>query len=105
MGIIINPIIFKNNFREFPGVKLHASKTIFAIEKMIISDVVINNETGLLIDEYDYNGMAKHMIGLAKKPEYAGNLGRRAVKRIKEHFELDLQIEILASILHNVSSS
>lgn len=68
-----------------------------------IPDVVINEETGLLVDEYDIKGMAKHMTRLAKEPGYAGELGRRAAMKITKEFNLELKIEHLASILREVA--
>lgn len=66
-----------------------------------ISDVVIEGETGLLVDEKDVNGMAKHMIALATDPNLAGRLGRNACQHISSHHSMNVSITRLATILQN----
>ena len=51
-----------------------------------IPDVVIEGETGFLVDERDVDEMAKNMLRLAQDPELAGRLGRAARKRIESDF-------------------
>lgn len=46
-----------------------------------IVDVVVEGETGLLVDEGDVAGMAVHMLALAGSPGLAGQLGRQAAVR------------------------
>jgi glycosyltransferase involved in cell wall biosynthesis len=51
-----------------------------------IPDVVIENQTGLLVDERDVSGMAEQMLRLALEPELAGQLGRAARLHVESHF-------------------
>jgi colanic acid/amylovoran biosynthesis glycosyltransferase len=51
-----------------------------------IPDVVIEGETGLLVDERDVDGMAEQMMRLIREPHLAGKLGRAARLRIESHF-------------------
>lgn len=51
-----------------------------------IPDVVIENQTGLLVDERDVSGMAAQMLRLAREPELAGELGRSARRHVESHF-------------------
>ena len=67
-----------------------------------ICDVVIENETGLLVDERDIDGMADHMIRLANDPELAGCLGEAARKRIYSMFSLEKSINNLWDIISEV---
>lgn len=60
-----------------------------------IPDVIINNVTGLLVEEHDVDGMAKNMIWILDNPEKAIEMGERGQKNIKEHFSLDKHLEIL----------
>jgi glycosyltransferase involved in cell wall biosynthesis len=53
-----------------------------------IPDVVVEGQTGLLVDELDVAGMARHMIELAKDPGRAAQLGRQARRRVEERFAL-----------------
>jgi glycosyltransferase involved in cell wall biosynthesis len=64
-----------------------------------IPDVVVEGETGLLVDERDVNGMAKHMLYLAENPHFAGKLGRAARSRIEDAFSMERSIRELWHII------
>jgi len=64
-----------------------------------ITDVVIENRTGFLVDEFDIDGMAEHMIQLAKKPELALEVGQRARKHIEDNFSMQKSINSLWNII------
>ena len=57
-----------------------------------IPDVVVDGETGLLVDEGDVDGMAGAMLALIGDPARAAALGRRGRARVAEHFSLDVSI-------------
>ncbi len=65
-----------------------------------IKDVVIDGETGLLVDEGDVAGMAAHMLSLAQNPELAGQLGRRARAHIAAHFSMEQYLASVQAALH-----
>jgi len=60
-----------------------------------IPDVVIEGETGFLVDERDVDGMAQHMLRIAEDPLLAARLGEAARQRIAEHFSLEKTISAL----------
>jgi colanic acid/amylovoran biosynthesis glycosyltransferase len=64
-----------------------------------IPDVVIEGETGFLVEEGDVEGMAKHMLRIAQEPALAARLGQAARKRIKEHFSIEQSISGLWGII------
>jgi glycosyltransferase involved in cell wall biosynthesis len=64
-----------------------------------IPDVVVEGETGLLVDEGDYLGMADAMIQLARDPALAARLGRSAEQRISTNFTSDRTLPQLWSVL------
>jgi glycosyltransferase involved in cell wall biosynthesis len=53
-----------------------------------IPDVVIEEETGLLVDEGDVDSMAKQMIRLIDDPQLAGRLGCKARSHIERNFSM-----------------
>jgi len=57
-----------------------------------IPDVVVDGETGILVDEHDVDGMARAMEALARDPARAAALGRRARDHVVRHFSLDTSI-------------
>jgi len=64
-----------------------------------IPDVVLDGETGLLADEFDIEGMARHMIRLANDPELAGRLGRAARQRVTSCFSSERMAGELREVL------
>lgn len=64
-----------------------------------ISDVVIHEKTGFLVEEHDVLGMAEHMIAVLKDPEHARWLGGNGRVYIKENFALEKHIQILNGLL------
>ncbi len=66
-----------------------------------IPDVVINEETGLLVEENDVDGMAKNMIRLLKEEDLAEQLGNAGRQRAKENFTMDRHLQILEKEIEN----
>ena len=64
-----------------------------------IPDVVIHQETGLLVAERDIDGMAKHMKQLLIEPDQAATLGAAARRRIETYFRMEQSIDRLSSII------
>lgn len=66
-----------------------------------IKDVIIDGETGFLVEEGDIDGMAERMITLAKDPNLSAYLGRNARKRICAEFSMEKSISNLWKIIEN----
>ena len=66
-----------------------------------IPDVVIDGETGFLVDEHDVDGMAQRMLRLAEDPVLAGRLGRAARVRIEGCFSMERSIGELWKIIQS----
>lgn len=64
-----------------------------------IKDVVIENQTGLLVNEGDVLEMSQQMLTLAQTPELATQLGKAARERIQEQFSMEKSLEQLWSII------
>ncbi|WP_372716854.1 glycosyltransferase [Novipirellula sp.] len=69
-----------------------------------IPDVVIEDKTGLLVDECDVVGMASHMLRVLKDPGYAGELGANASFRIRKYYSLDQNIDRLSRVLNTAGN-
>jgi glycosyltransferase involved in cell wall biosynthesis len=67
-----------------------------------IPDVVIDQQTGFLVNEGDIAGMAKCILKLARDPALAGKLGAAAQKHIRLDFSLDKNIAELYSVIQKV---
>jgi glycosyltransferase involved in cell wall biosynthesis len=61
-----------------------------------IPDVVIHNETGLLVEEMDVDGMAENMMTILKEENLAKKLGEAGRKRIAENFTLGKHLNSLS---------
>lgn len=66
-----------------------------------IKDVVIEGETGILVDEFDINGMAEAMMTLAADPAKAAAMGKKARINIEGNYSLQIHIDKLAAIISN----
>ncbi|MEM3554387.1 MAG: glycosyltransferase [Candidatus Micrarchaeaceae archaeon] len=64
-----------------------------------IKDVVIEGETGFLVDEGDVEGMAEHMLRLARDPQLARALGHAARERVRAEFSMERSISGLWRII------
>jgi glycosyltransferase involved in cell wall biosynthesis len=64
-----------------------------------IPDVVVDGQTGFLVAEHDVEGMAQHMLRVARDPELAGRLGRAARLRVEAHFSIEGSIAELWKII------
>jgi colanic acid/amylovoran biosynthesis glycosyltransferase len=64
-----------------------------------IPDVVVEGQTGYLVDERDVAGMAAHMKSLIADPSLAGELGRAGRERIAQHFTIDAEIARLWQVI------
>ncbi|MBK8846021.1 MAG: glycosyltransferase [Bacteroidetes bacterium] len=65
-----------------------------------IPDVIINNETGFLLEEYDIAGMAQAMLTLIDNKENAKKLGMAGRERIKNNFTMDKYISDIRNLLN-----
>jgi glycosyltransferase involved in cell wall biosynthesis len=64
-----------------------------------IQDVVIDGETGLLVNEEDVEGMGEHMLRLARDPALAAKLGQAGRKRVCAEFSMEKSIANLYRII------
>ncbi len=64
-----------------------------------IVDVVVEGQTGLLIDEGDVAGMAEAMLALARDPAMAGRMGASAANRICANFDQRGQLARLWAVI------
>jgi glycosyltransferase involved in cell wall biosynthesis len=64
-----------------------------------IPDVVIHEETGMLVKERDVEGMANNMLRLLREEGLAKRLGESGRKRVKNNFTLEKHLGILESVL------
>ena len=69
-----------------------------------IPDVVIDNETGLLVEEGDVAGMARRMLRLLRDPTLAALLGSAARRRVELHFSAARSTDRLWTIIKSCSA-
>jgi colanic acid/amylovoran biosynthesis glycosyltransferase len=64
-----------------------------------ITDTVAHGETGLLSEEADIDSMANHLVLLARDPNLASELGKKARVRIQNLFSMERSIQGLYAVL------
>ena len=68
-----------------------------------IPDVVLDRQTGILVEEGDTLAMAVAMAELIDNPSLAAKLGTSGQKRSRENFTLDRHIKQIAALIHRLS--
>ncbi|WP_223033949.1 glycosyltransferase [Hanstruepera marina] len=66
-----------------------------------IPDVVLDKETGLLVNEKDINGMSRAMMKVLEFPKLAIDLGIQGKKRIKKYYSMSIHIGKLNEIIRS----
>ena len=95
---------YDGNSEGTPNVVMEAGATglpVVATRHGGILDVVIDGETGLLVDEGDFDGMAECMVRLAEDPSLAARLGKAARERICAEFSQEQSINKLWCIIES----
>lgn len=64
-----------------------------------IPDIVINNETGLLVEENDIAGTATNMIRILSENGLAKKLGEKGRERVFKNFTLEMHLKSLEKII------
>jgi colanic acid/amylovoran biosynthesis glycosyltransferase len=67
-----------------------------------IKDIVVEQETGFLIDEDDIEGMAYYMEELLTDPSKASAMGFAAHQRVRQHFSLEKNIRLICQCMEQV---
>jgi colanic acid/amylovoran biosynthesis glycosyltransferase len=90
------------NSEGMPNSILEASASglpVVATRHAGIPEVVVDGETGFLVEERDVEGMARQMARLVMEPALAEELGRAGRKRMQESFSIDSRIARLWAIV------
>lgn len=65
-----------------------------------IPDVIINDETGLLVQEHDVEAMTQKMILLLENKELARTLGKNGKERVKSNFSQEKHLKTLNDLIN-----
>ena len=68
-----------------------------------IPDVVIENETGFLVDEGDITAMAKKILTLVDNRDLTGSFGKKGNERILSEFTLQKHLETINRLIEEIS--
>lgn len=64
-----------------------------------IPDVIIDGETGLLVDEHDVEGMSKHMLRVLEDKKFAEKLGASGKLFISENFSREKHLDLISQAI------
>ena len=70
-----------------------------------IPDIVINEKTGLLVDEHDVVGMSKNMMRVLQEDGLAQKLGEAGRKRVGELFTIEIHLKALTDAINQAIQS
>lgn len=83
---------------------MSAGLPVVATRVSAIPEVVVENETGLLVPPSDASALSQAMTALAGDPELRARLGRAGRARVRERFGLDRMIEETLAVYAEVLS-
>jgi colanic acid/amylovoran biosynthesis glycosyltransferase len=66
-----------------------------------IKDVILEQQTGLLVNEFDMEGMSEKMLFLLKNPSISVEMSKAAQDFIPKNFSMSMSIEKLWQILYS----
>lgn len=75
---------------------------VIATKHAGIPDVIISEETGLLVEEHDVEGMANSIIRIIENPELGKKLGTKGKQRVKENFTMQKHLKTIEKALEIV---
>ena len=67
-----------------------------------IPDVVIENETGLLVDENNIEEMASYMLKLVENRDLAESMGQKGKAMIQDHFTMEKHLETINNLIYAI---
>jgi colanic acid/amylovoran biosynthesis glycosyltransferase len=77
---------------------------VVATRHMGIKDVVVDGQTGLLVDEFDVDGMAEAMVRLLREPQTASRMGQEGRGRVLALFSYSHTLQRLSDLLQAAST-
>ena len=69
-----------------------------------ITEVITDNVTGFLVQEYDVNGMTLNMLRILEEKGVAKKMGDAGRKKVKDNFSIDKNLNELETIIRNCIS-
>ncbi|GAB5492281.1 MAG: glycosyltransferase family 4 protein [Phototrophicaceae bacterium] len=100
-------VILPSDIEALPTVLIEAgaaSKASVATRVGGIPEIILDGETGILIDPRDSDGLAKAIQTLLDKPAMLETMGQKARKHIEAHFSLEGQSATLTALYEEVLS-
>lgn len=82
-----------------------AGLPVIATRHAGIPDVIIDGETGLLVDEHDVDGMAENIITVIENPEIAIEMGKKGKENIRQNFSMEKHLSIISNALQEALKS
>jgi len=103
-GFVLHSVLsYDNDSEGTPLSVLEASSMglpVISTRHAGTKEAVVENETGFLVDEGDYDTMADHMIKLLEDPQLAGKIGLAGRERIMEKYNLKDYIEKVQQLIN-----
>jgi glycosyltransferase involved in cell wall biosynthesis len=101
-------LVLPSSFEGLPNVVLEAMrsrKPVVATAAPGTTEVVVDDETGLLVPVGDATGLARALLRIIDEPELRQRLGRAGRDRVEAHFRADAMIERFATLYEQLAQS
>ena len=67
-----------------------------------VSDVILDGETGLLVEEHNVEGMTEKMLLLLENKELAMRMGEKGKDRIRSNFTMERHLRTIDDLINNL---
>lgn len=81
-----------------------AGLPVIATRHAGIPDVIIHNETGILVEEHDQKGFEEALIRIAGEQSLSRNMGAAGRKNIAQHFTMEKHINIINDLIQRCAN-
>ncbi len=99
--------ILSTLWEGLPFVLLEAmasSKPVIATDVNGNREIIVNEDTGLLVPPKDPEALAQAIIKLAGNPQRAKEMGEKGFLRVKEHFNLEAMVKKTTDLYESLSA-
>jgi glycosyltransferase involved in cell wall biosynthesis len=70
-----------------------------------LKEIILHDQTGLLINNHDQKGLTENIIHILENPKIAANMGKNARERVSQLFGFDRYIDEYESLYSRLKSS
>jgi len=103
LDIVVHASVTGEPFGQVIVEGMAASKPVVATNGGGVPEIVVHNETGLLVEMGDAAGMADAICALLTDPATAKQMGVRGLERVQKHFTIERAARAVESVYRSMA--